>query len=395
MIPFFHPEFGPEEAEAVARVVRSGYVNEGEVVEEFEAAIAALHGRKYCVAVTSGTAAISLALMAVGVERGDQVAVPALTFVATANAVKLAGAMPQFVDVQRDCLMSALVQWWGNTRAVVPVAVNGRSTDWGTCFRWAREEMRVAIVEDACEALGAKSTADIACYSFSPNKIITTGQGGAAVTDDEALFWRLRELRNQGLRHRGTGGDDSFAAHGFNFRMTNLQAALGLEQLKRLPERQKIIARRHALYREVLGDMMPDTPGLWADIVSDERPAIEVALKAAGIGYRNFWRVVPHQPAHKQAGSWPVAEGISARGMWLPSAFSLTEGQILQTAEVVRRAASDARRAKGMGRETDCAGMPSPSAGDRLPAGFPASFETAAGSMRAPASARQSAGGFA
>src|SRR5262249_4175391 len=218
-IPWFTPEFdGPLERERLSAVLASNYLNDGAVSREFEQRIAELVEVKHCVAVTSGRAAISLALSAVGIGPGDEVLVPDLTFVATANAAHMIGAEVKLVDVEPHRFaidVDKASQAVGpRTRAIVPVDVNGRGADYNALQSLAHEK-GLKIICDSAEALGSKycgrrlgTFGNAACFSFSPNKTVSSGQGGMVATNSDEICARLRELKDQGRRHGGTGADD-------------------------------------------------------------------------------------------------------------------------------------------------------------------------------------------
>lgn len=345
-IPWWTPQMTGRELERVREVIESNYLNDGDVTERFERAIADKLGVEHAVAVTSGTIAIFAALVAVGVRSGDEVIVPDLTFIATANAVCLAGARPILVDVDADSLTidpaAAERAITGRTRAIVPVHVSGRGADMGGIIRLARQH-GLAVVEDAAEAfiscqrgqpLG--TIGDAGCLSFSPNKSITTGQGGMVVTRDPAVASRLRELKDQGRPARGTGGDDLHPSLGFNFKLTNLQAAVGLAQLEALEgrlERQRAIHRRYAeRLSAVRGLRLPgfdlaggETP-LWTDALVERRAELDAHLASRGMGCRRFWFPIHTQPAYQRDGAGlERSTAASARALWLPSAFTMSD----------------------------------------------------------------------
>src|SRR5437588_3858813 len=227
-VPWFAPEVGELEKSKVAEVIASNYINDGRVTREFEQRIAERIGVKYCVGVTSGTAALSLALIAVGVEPGDEVLVPDLTFIATANAARMIGAEVKLVDAEPRRFTidveKAAAAIGPRTRAIVPVDVNGRGADYDALEALAKEK-NLNIVCDAAEGLGSKyrgrnlgTFGDAACFSFSANKTVTSGQGGMVATNSEDVYHRLLELKDQGRRHGGTGGDDLQPGIGFNFK---------------------------------------------------------------------------------------------------------------------------------------------------------------------------------
>jgi perosamine synthetase len=356
-IPWFGPEIGLDERHRVAAVLESGYINDGAVTRELEAVIAARVHAKYCVAVTSGTAALALALMALGIGPGDEVIVPDLTFIATANAVRLAGAKVRLVDVTPPRLTIDVVEVekaiGPNTRAIVPVDVNGRSCAYGPLEALCKA-YDLAMVCDSAEAFGSGcfgrflgTFGDAGVFSFSANKTVSSGQGGCVVTNREDVYGRLRELKDQGRRQGGSGGDDLHPANGYNFKLTNVQAAIALGQLSRLDVRLLHFCNRERWYREELGDVpglsfLSPRPGeipQWTDVFTPRRLEVRAALKENGIGYRAFWF-----PLHKQLpyeapdAGFEDAISASQQGLWLPSNFSLTRDNVREVAQVIRNA---------------------------------------------------------
>jgi perosamine synthetase len=349
-IPWWRPAMTGREAELIAAVLESNYVNEGEVTERFEREVAASCGARYAVAVTSGTAAIFLALVALGVGPGDEVIVPDLTFIATANAVTLAGATVVLADIDPATLTldpASMRRAIGpRTRAVVPVHVSGRAADMAAICEIA-SAAGIVVVEDAAEAFVSRhegralgTIGDAGCLSFSPNKTVTTGQGGAVLTDDPAVHGRLRELKDQGRPVRGTGGDDLHPRVGFNFKLTNLQAAVGLAQLSVLEERLERQRRIYSCYAGRLGGLdgirLPgfridagESP-LWTDaLVPGRRDQLDAHLAAKRMGCRRFWHPLHAQaPYQRDAGRFPAATRASSDALWLPSAFSLTDDEV-------------------------------------------------------------------
>jgi perosamine synthetase len=357
-ISWWHPVLGDEEARAVADVLSSGFPNDGEVTERFAARIASLAGVAYGVGVSSGTAAIYCALVACGVGPGADVVVPDLTFVATANAVRLAGARPVLADVRREdfSLDPAAVEevLTPRTRAIVPVHVNGRGGSIAEIVALA-DRHGLAVVEDAAEALGSRlrgrplgSFGHAAAFSFAPTKIITTGQGGAVVTNDSGIATRVRELKDQGRANRGTGGADAHPVFGFNFKLTNVQAAIGLAQLDRFEERVAHLRALEDWYAKELEGLEPEV-GLvggdraggeahgWVDALADNRDELVANLNARGIDPREFWFPLHTQPVYTaDVGLFPNATWASARGLWLPSALSLTRDDVATVGEAIR-----------------------------------------------------------
>ncbi|HVH44653.1 MAG TPA: DegT/DnrJ/EryC1/StrS family aminotransferase [Labilithrix sp.] len=356
-IPWWSPQIGPHELGLVKEVLESGYINEGEVTARFERQIAELVGAKHAVATTSGTTAIFLALAARGIGHGDEVIVPDVTFIATANAVTLTGATPVLVDVDPRTLNiepSAFERAvTSRTKAVVPVHVTGRGADMKAVCAIAKKHGLV-VVEDAAEALRSKhegrwlgTWGDAGCFSFSPNKTITSGQGGMIVTDDDALAQRVRELKDQGRPVRGTGGDDLHPSLGFNFKLTNLQSAVALGQLRYLEERLARQRRIYELYAKGLAgvrgievirfDIEGGACPQWTDVLCDRRDALEEHLRARGASTRKFWFPLHTQAPYRLADdAFPTATAATKRALWLPSAFTLSDDDVRKVVEHVR-----------------------------------------------------------
>jgi dTDP-4-amino-4,6-dideoxygalactose transaminase len=274
-IPVRRPWLGEEEAEAAAEAVRSGWVAQGPRVAEFEAAFAAATGTEHAIAVSSCTTALHLALVGAGVGAGDEVVVPSLSFIATANAARYVGATPVFADVEpaTQNLTATTVEpvLTPATRAVIVVDQGGTPADLDS-LRALCEPRGIAVVEDAACAIGATyqgkpagSGAAFAAFSFHPRKVITTGEGGMVTVRDAEVAARLRRLREHGMnvsaaeRHASRQPIlEQYTEVGFNYRMTDVQAAVGLVQLRKL---DAVVARRRELaarYRALLSDL----PGL-------------------------------------------------------------------------------------------------------------------------------------
>src|SRR5215467_431361 len=261
MIPVMRPWLGQEEAAAAAEAVASGWIAQGPRVREFEEAFATAVGAPHAVAVSSCTAALHLALIAAGIAPGDEVIVPSLSFIATANAVRYVGAQPVFADV--DLVTQNLVpetvesHLTGRTRAVILVDQAGVPADLDA-MRALCEPRGITVIEDAACAAGSVyrgrpvgAGANLATFSFHPRKLLTTGEGGMLVTPDEGVADRLRRLREHGMdisaaaRHASRQPViEHYLEVGFNFRMTDVQAAIGLVQLGKLGQ---LIARRRVL----------------------------------------------------------------------------------------------------------------------------------------------------
>ena len=360
-IPWWTPLLAGNEIDYLRRVVDANYLNDGNVTREFEERIADLVGAKYGIAVTSGTAAIFLSIAAFDIGPGDEVIVPDMTFIATANAVRLAGATPVLVDVDPVTLnvdpaaVEAAVT--PRTKAIVPVHVSGRAADLEALQRIC-DKHHLVMVEDAAEGfmslhkgryLGTFGAAG--CFSFSPNKTITTGQGGIIVTNDDALRRRLRELKDQGRPVQGTGGADVHCSVGFNFKLTNMQAAVGLAQLNVLPERldrAKMIYRTYR--RELAGIDGIRLPGFdvengespqWTDAVVEKRDELEAFLAERGAHCRRFWFPIHTQAPYRQpASKFPNATAVAPKTLWLSSNLHMTEADVVQVSAFIREFAN-------------------------------------------------------
>ena len=300
MIPVMRPWLGNEEAEAAADAVASGWVAQGPRVREFEEAFAAAIGTPHAIAVSSCTAGLHLALIAAGIGPGHEVIVPSLSFIATANAVRYVGARPVFADVDlaTQNLIPQTVEphLTGRTRAVILVDQAGVPADLDA-MRTLCDPLHVTVIEDAACAAGSTyrarpvgAGAALAAFSFHPRKLLTTGEGGMITTGDGSVAARLRRLREHGMdvsaadRHRSQQPViERYTEVGFNFRMTDIQAAIGLVQLRKLA---RMVARRRDLARRYQ-ELLSGVPGL---LTADDPPHGET-------NYQSFWMLVPEEAA--------------------------------------------------------------------------------------------------
>lgn len=358
-IPWWEPQTGPKEKIFLQKVLDSNFPNEGDLTYLFEKKIAKLLKIKYVVTLPNCTSAIFLVLKGLGIGKGDEVIVPDLCFIAAPNAVDLTGATPVLVDIDPSTLninpesfRKAITK---KTRAVIPVHVSGRACDMEEIIKIAKDH-NIFVVEDAAEAFLSKhrgkflgTFGNAGCFSFSPAKTITTGQGGAVVTNDQNLYLRLKELKDQGRPKRGTGGDDLHNIIGYNFKFTNLQAAFGLGQLYYLKKRIARMKRNHQLYLKNLRDLKEITIfecdlkngelPQWTDcLVHEKRNQLVDYLLKNNIDSRRFWFPIHTQKPFKDSDrNFPNSTKLSPKALWLPSAFTLTDTDINGVCHHIRR----------------------------------------------------------
>jgi len=372
-VPMARPDIGDREIELVTQVLRSDVLALGTFAPRFETELAAIAGRRHAIACSSGTAALHLGVRALGIGRGDEVITTPFSFVASANCLLYEGAIPRFVDIEEDSLGMdpALVEdaATDRTRAVLPVHVFGRpcrieaiastaaSRGWG-------------LIEDSCEALGSSidgrplgSFGDVSAFAFYPNKQITTGEGGAVLTDDEDLAETMQSLRNQGRDRDGT-----WLRHvrlGYNYRLDEMSAAVGVAQLERLAQLRAGRERVAAAYEQALGGMdwvtLPSVgPGESVDwfvyVVrldpTIDRDALIPRLAERGVPARPYFSPIHLQPFYRsefgfEPGDFPITERVGASTLALPFSSRLTEDEVGYVAEMLAETVRDGRRPPG------------------------------------------------
>lgn len=350
------PLFGEEEKKAICEYMdEEGFITEFKRTEQFEQMIAEYTGAKHCVVVNNGTISLTLAAMAVGVQAGDEVIVPNYTMIATPNSVRMFGAVPIFVDVEPEtlCLDIEKVKQalTSKTRAIMLVSANGRYPKVGiSAFEELARERNLLLIEDSAQSLGSfypdgrhiGRAGLVGSFSFSAPKIISTGQGGALITDDDAVAAKLRRLKDFG---RSGGGNDIHDSIGYNFKFTELQACIGIEQMKKLParvERKKEIWHRYAEnLTGVSGIKLFDhdlerTSPWFIDSLVENREGLIAHMKAAGIGTRVMYPPINRQIAYQMAGEHTISNLIGEKGLWLPSAVQLSDQEIDRICDAIR-----------------------------------------------------------
>ncbi len=377
MIPVNEPLLGERELECVAECVRTGWVSSsGRFINEFEEQWAAYCRRRYGIGVSNGTVALQLAVACLGLKPDDEVIMPTFTIISCALAVIYNGGVPVLVDSDPRTWGMDLSQiekkLTPRTRAIMPVHIYGHPVDMDPILELA-EKHSLAVIEDAAEAHGAEylsgrskpsprwrtcgSFGDLSCFSFYANKLITTGEGGMVLTDNPKLAEKARSLRNLCFQSNRRFYHEEL---GFNFRLTNLQAALGLAQLERMDE---IVARKRRMGHEytrrlkgVEGLQLPVEES-WArsvywmyGVVLSERARMDGSqfaerLKARSVETRPFFLGMHKQPVFHQRGlfvneRYPVAERLARQGLYLPSGLALTDEQLEQVCDAVREVLS-------------------------------------------------------
>ncbi|MET9993442.1 DegT/DnrJ/EryC1/StrS family aminotransferase [Streptomyces mutabilis] len=332
---FTHPVSRPfltgRELEYVTDAVSGGWISsQGPYVRRFEEAFAAWNGVAHGVACSSGTAALTLALRALGIGPGDEVIVPEFTMIASAWAVTYTGATPVFVDCADDLNIDVTrveEKITPRTRAIMPVHVYGRRCDMDAIMDIAHQ-YNLRVVEDSAEAHGVRPVGDIACFSLFANKIITAGEGGVCLTDDPRLARQLAHLRAMAFTR-----DHSFLHKklAYNHRMTAMQGAVALAQVERLDDilaaRREIEARYDAALADVPGiTLMPPRDVLWMyDLRAERREELRAHLDARGVETRLFFKPMSRQPGYLDP-VWPTlnAHRFSEDGLYLPTHTGLT-----------------------------------------------------------------------
>ena len=347
MIPVYKPEIGKEEEEEVLKVLKSGWISSASpAVKEFEEKFSSYIGRKYGVATSNGTTALHLAVTALGIKEGDEVIVPDLTFISPVNVVLYNRARPVLVDVEEEN--------WGldpekvrkaitpKTKAIIVVHLYGNPAKI-TELKEIAEEKGIYLIEDCAEAHGAEyegkkvgSFGDISCFSFYANKVITTGEGGMCLTDDEELYEKMQILRDHGMTKEKRYWHEVI---GYNYRMTGLQAALGLAQLRKIDEfirRKREIAK---MYQDLLGDVVTvqrDPPKgksiFWLfSILTEKRDKVMEYLSKNEVETRKFFYPVHIMPPYAdfvRDEKYETSIKLSALGLNLPSYPSLSKSDI-------------------------------------------------------------------
>ena len=347
-IPQMVPLFGSEEKTAICDYMdEGGFLTEFKRTAEFERQLAEFTKSKHCIVVNNGTISLTLAGLASGLMAGDEVIVPNYTMIATPNSQLMYGAKPVFVDVEPETLCLDLSKVKSaitpRTKAIILVTANGRYPKQDICeFEKFASDHGLVLIEDAAQSLGSYypdgrhigTAGKVGSFSFSAPKIISTGQGGALVTDDDEVAENIRRLKDFG---RSEGGNDVHDVIGFNFKFTELQACIGLAQIKKLQERtqrKKDIFLRYKSGLDGLAEItlfnndISCTSPWFYDVLAQRRNELQAFLKSHSVGTRVMYPPINKQKAYNRPGSFPVSELIGEKGLWLPSSVQTTDDEI-------------------------------------------------------------------
>lgn len=368
-IPLSAPDITEDDIQAVVSVLRTPRLSLGPKMLDFERSVADFVGVPHAVSVSSGTAGLHLCLRALGIGEGDEVILPSFTFIAAGNAVLYERTTPVFVDIDPQTLNlnpgKLEAQITSKTRAILVVHTFGYPADLGPILDIARKH-DLYVIEDACEAIGAQyqgrqvgGIGDLGVFAFYPNKLITTGEGGMVVTRDPDLADRIRTLRNQ-----GRAASDGWSGHrllGYNYRLSEMNCALGFSQMRRLPEildRREEIARKYAELLRTIPELehppltIPGGRVCWflyvvrlsARLTAADRDSLFREMNASGIECGRYFAPLHQQPLFapyvKSSSNLDVTHQISGRTLALPFFNALTDRQLVDVCDFLRKALS-------------------------------------------------------
>lgn len=371
-IPLSDIDFDANEVAAVQDVLQSRWLTMGSVTQDFESAFAKYTGAKHALAVTNATAALHMACLAIGLKAGDKVIVPSLTFVASANSIRYTGATPIFADITSEndlnispTAIEALIT--DQTRAIMLVHYGGYACDMSHIMELARQ-YKLKVIEDAAHAAGAwlndrhlGTWGDIGCFSFFSNKNMTTGEGGMLVTDDDALYEKLRLLRSHGMtsftwdRHKGRAWSYDVVELGYNYRIDEIRAAIGIVQLAKLDGNNQRRRQLTQYYRNCLKEFPQITipfsnhPGITAAHITPillsrdmDRISFMENMKAQRIQTSIHYPPIHTFTAYRElignsANKLPITENIANREVTLPLYSTMTDDDVMEVSQAIAK----------------------------------------------------------
>lgn len=346
------PWVGKEEKEELIACIDSGWITEAKRTYKFEKMVSQFVGSRYALAVSNGTVSLTIALMALEIGKGDEVIVPDMTMVATPNSVLLAGATPILVDIERDSLCldldEVVKKISKKTKAIMSVAMNGRAPDMKVIRKIAKK-YDLFIIEDSAQALGSYykgkhlgTFGEIGSFSFSTPKIITTGQGGVLVTDNRRMRDKMYRIKDFGRIDRKTQKHDTL---GWNFKFSDLQAAVGIAQMKKLKKRIEWKKEMFRIYKKELKDvkgveMLPtdliQTTPWFVDIFIEDPKRLKEYLNSKQIGTREFYPAIHFLKPYQGRERFSISSWVSKHGLWLPSSSFLTKKDIKRVCREIK-----------------------------------------------------------
>lgn len=352
---WFYPKINKSVIKDIKKIIDSSYVNEGPFARKLEDKLAKICQRKFCSLTSSGSTALVTALLAAGVKKNDTVFVPGFSFIATANAIKIIGAKPKWVDIDTNTmclshedLIKKIVSFKNKKKIpkfLVTVEVNGYSPNYAKIIKICKKN-NIKLITDSAESLGSKYRNKnlggfglISTLSFSPNKIMTTGQGGAVLTNDKKMYNKMLAIKYQGNHIRGDGGADTYYLNGLNFKLSDLNAVIGLSQIRLINKRLNNTEKNFKQFKKILSNnniIFPEIQKggkrIWIDcIVLKNRNKFIKFLKKKKIAFREFWLPMNKQKSMMSSQNLKNVNFMSERGLWLTSNFDLTKKDIDET----------------------------------------------------------------
>jgi perosamine synthetase len=352
-IAWWRTSFGESELENIREAVMGERISQGVITEKFERVFAEAQGVPYAVATTSGSASILMALMALGIGRGDEVIVPNRTWVATAHAVLMAGADVVLADVRADIpvldISEVKRKITSKTKAIIAVHLNGRATDMRELSKIASEH-GLSLIEDACQAMFSSTPdgylgtlSDIGCFSLSVTKLISTGQGGLVVTKKRELYEQLKLIRNHGVTDIFT---DAWSQMGFNFKYTDLLASFGLAQMERVPQRIEHIKKIYELYLQSIKEFPFLSPvpinlaggelPLYAEFLCPMRDKLVAFLNSKSIQSRPVPPNLDISDYMTHDEQFPHSQKLGSQALYLPCGPEQPLGNVERVLDVLR-----------------------------------------------------------
>lgn len=350
---WFYPKIPKISLRYLKKVIQTNFINEGPYAKKFEKLIAKLTNRKYCSVTSSGSTALVTSLLALGVKKNDEVLVPGFSFIATVNAIKLIGAIPIFIDVNVNTfcaceidLLKKLKNKKKYPKYLVTVEVNGRSPNYKEILKICKK-YKIKLITDSAESIGSNyynralgSIGEISTTSFSPNKILSTGQGGAIMTNSLKLYKNILSIKYQGNHIRGDGGSDKYNQLGLNFKLSDLNCVIGISQIIHVEKRLENTERNYDTFKKYLKGkynikflpIQKNGKRLWIDcLVLKNRNKFLEFLKKEKIAFREFWLPMNMQKSmNEHKVKLPNVNFISKRGVWLASNFDIKKRDIIE-----------------------------------------------------------------